>query len=173
MNKTTTLGVLCLSITLAALPAAADGGPGSCVRVGGKGVWTVIPPSVAPASDPIGRVLGPTTGRLKAAVTAYLTSLVPQPNGTLKATSIETWAVNANDLLVFAGDAVFTPIPNRPIGTVSDALTLTVINGTGAFAGATGKLTVTGTGFDIFGPNAGPGKSYFNIRYEGEICTAF
>jgi len=172
MKKITTAAALCLGMMLVAVPAAAQA-RGRCVNVSGKGTWTVIPPSTAPASDPVGRVLGPTTGGLKAAVTAYLTSLAPQPDGSLKATSVETWAVKANDLLVFAGDAVFTPIAGRPVGTVSDALTLTVIGGTGAFAGATGKLNVTGTGYDIFGPNAGPGKSYFDIRYQGEICTAF
>jgi hypothetical protein len=169
MRTVVTLTAICLGMSVMAIPASAQ----RCVKVRGKGVWTVIPPSTAPASDPVGRVLGPTTGTLKAAMTAYLTSLAPQPDGTLKATSVETWVVSANDLLVFDGVATFTPIPDTPVGTVSDALKLTVIGGTGAFAGASGVLNVTGTGYNLFGPNAGPGKSYFDIRYTGEICTSF
>ena len=53
-----------------------------CQTVTGKGQWTLIP-----SGDPLGRVLGPTTGNLKASVSASLTSLAPNPNGSLSATS--------------------------------------------------------------------------------------
>ena len=76
------------AVTLHASAALAADGPDGhghghhphCDRVEGKAVWTLIP---AP-NDPLGRVLGPATGDLKAAVSAHLTSLGPQPDGTLK-----------------------------------------------------------------------------------------
>lgn len=142
-------------------------GHNGCRNVTGKAVWTLIP---AP-NDPLGRVVGPTTGNLKAAVSAYLTSLVPNPDGSLHATSVEVWVLGPQDILQFAGDATFTPVPGAPIGTVSDALTLTVIGGSGKYAGATGTINVTGIGYNLFGPGAGPGSSFFDVRYKGTVCT--
>jgi hypothetical protein len=48
-------------------------------------------------------------------------------------------------------------------------LTLTVIGGSGKYAGATGTVYVTGTGYNLFGPNAGPGSTFFDVRYRGQI----
>jgi hypothetical protein len=137
-----------------------------CDRVSGKAIWWLIPSP----NDPIGRVLGPATGDLRGAVSAFLTSLGPQSDGSLRATSIETWALNSSDLIIFSGVATFVPQPNQPIGTVSDALSLTVVGGTGSYAGATGSLDVRGMGYAIFGPAAGPGNSFFEIKYNGTIC---
>ncbi len=151
---------------------AADGHDGHgrghrphCDRVEGKAVWTLIP---AP-NDPLGRVLGPATGDLKAAVSAYLTSLGPQPDGTLKATSVETWVLGAQDVITFDGVAIFTPFGTD--GNVRDALTLTVSGGSGDYAGATGQIEVRGIGYNLLGPGAGPGSSFFDVRYKGAICT--
>jgi hypothetical protein len=132
----------------------------------------LIPPTNPPAAEPLGRVLGPTTGDLKAAVTAYLTGLTPNATFTeFHATSVETWATGAQDVLLFAGAATFTVIPDQPVGTVADSLTLTVIGGSGKYSGATGTVHVTGTGHNLFGPNAGPGSTFFDVRYRGQICT--
>jgi len=147
--------------------------------VTGSGTWTLIP---AP-NDPIGRVLGPTTGGLKAAVTAYLTGLTPTPTGAFTVTSVEVWALDdedsnrrkpgaAQNLLIFNGLATFTPIADQPFGTVKDELTLTAVGGTGDYAGATGTIKVTGTGYNLFGPNAAPGNTFFKIEYRGKICRA-
>ena len=138
-----------------------------CQAVTGKGQWTLIP-----SSDPLGRVLGPTTGSLKASVSATLLSLAPNPDGSLAATSDEVWVLGPQDVLRFAGAATFTPIADAPIGTVADSLTLTVTSGTGQYAGATGTINVTGTGYNLFGPAAGPGSTFFDIQYRGTICTA-
>ena len=139
---------------------------GQCDRVSGKAIWSLIPSP----NDPFGRVLGPATGDLRAAVSAYLTSLAPQTDGSLRATSIETWALNSSDLIIFSGVASFVPQPNQPVGTVSDALSLTVVGGSGRYASATGSLSVTGMGYNIFGPAAGPGNSFFEVKYNGTIC---
>jgi hypothetical protein len=138
-----------------------------CQTVTGKGQWTLIP-----SGDPLGRVLGPTTGNLKASVSASLISLAPNPNGSLSATSDEVWVLGPQDVIRFAGAATFTPIADAPLGTVADELTLTVASGTGQYAGATGTIKVTGTGYNLFGPAAGPGSTFFDVRYRGTICTA-
>jgi len=139
----------------------------NCKHVNGHAVWTLIPAT----NDPFGRVLGPSTGNLKGAVTTFLTSFTPQPDGSIHATSSDVWVVGAQDILAFSGSTTLTPIPSQPLGTVSESSVLTVVGGTGDFAGATGTLQVTGTGFNIFGPNAGLGNTYFEVSYEGEICT--
>jgi hypothetical protein len=160
-----------LAVSVLAAPAFA-GDQNNCKTVVGKAEWTLIPPTNPPATEPLGRVLGPATGDLKAAVTAYLTGLTPNATfSEFHATSVETWSTGAQDLLLFAGDATFTAIPDQPVGTVADSLTLTVIGGSGKYAGATGTVYVTGTGYNLFGPNAGPGSTFFDVRYRGQICT--
>jgi hypothetical protein len=157
---------LCLALGTSGSSVVAAG-KGDCQKVTGKGEWTLIPSS----NDPLGRILGPTTGNLKAAVSASLISLAPNPDGSLHATSSEVWVTGPQDTLQFAGDATFTPVADAPIGTVTDALTLTAIGGTGKYAGATGTIKVTGTGYNLFGPAAGPGSTYFDVRYQGTVCT--
>jgi hypothetical protein len=140
---------------------------GGCHNVSGKGVWTLIPSP----NDPIGRTLGPTSGSMRGSTSAYLTSLTPNPDGSLGNTTVESWVLDAQDVIQFAGVGTFTPLPGEPIGTVSDARTLTAVGGTGKYAGATGTLNVRGIGFNLFGPNAGPGSTFFDVRFEGTICT--
>ena len=164
MRSKTNIATICLTMCLIALPATAA--EQKCRTAAGKALWTLIP-----SNDPIGRVLGPATGDLKAAVSAYLTSLTPQQDGSFLATSVETWVLGAQDILVFNGVATFTPVAGAPVGTVSDSLHLTVAGGTGAFSGATGTVEVRGTGFNLFGPNAAPGNTYFDVSYNGNICT--
>lgn len=162
------IGAIALFLVLGTSASSAiTAGNDECQKVTGKGEWTLIPS----LNDPLGRVLGPTTGNLKAAVSASLISLTPNPDGSLHATSSEVWVLGPQDTLQFAGDATFTPVAGAPIGTVTDALTLTAIGGTGKYAGATGTINVTGTGYNLFGPEAGPGSTFFDVRYRGTVCT--
>jgi hypothetical protein len=154
--------VLALGMNASAAFAAGSNG---CKTETGKAVWTLVP---AP-NDQLGRIVGPTTGTLKAATSAYLTDLQFGP--VLHATSVEVWVLGPQDILVFNGEATFTPVPGAPFGTVADDLTLTAIGGTGKYDGASGTLHVTGTGYNVFGPDAGPGSSYFDVRYTGTTCT--
>jgi hypothetical protein len=165
VTKTIAVVALFLAVVTSASPATTAGNDG-CHSVTGKAVWTLIP-----SNDALGRVLGPTTGTLKAAVSAHLTSLAPNPDGSFHAESVEVWVLGPQDVLQFAGEATFTPIEGAPIGTVADSLTLTVSNGTGKYAGASGTLHVTGTGYNLFGPGAGHGGTFFDVRYDGTICT--
>jgi hypothetical protein len=48
---------------------------------------------------------------------------------------------------------------------------LTLIGGTGSFEGWSGELEAIGTGFNIFGPAAGVGSTYFDLKYGGTLCT--
>ena len=164
MKKSFCLAALALSLAVSAVPAFAQGS--SCGKVVGRKVETVIP---APG-DPYGRVLGATSGDIKASITAYITTLITDSAGVSRATLTEVWMLGAQDTIYFTGQAVFTPIPGQPLGTVADSLTLTAIGGTGLFTGATGTLQVSGAGFNLFGPNAAPGKTFFDVGFTGTIC---
>lgn len=172
INVKNAIGTTAIVLALGASASPAmTAGRNECKNVRGKGEWTLIPSP----NDPFGRVLGPTTGALTGAMSAYLTSPptpTGNPDGSVSATSIETWVLGPHDVLQFEGAATFTPVQGAPLGTVSDSLTLNVLSGTGKYAGATGTLHVTGTGYNLFGPNAGPGNTFFDVRYEGTICTA-
>lgn len=154
-------------VLLCAQPAHADQSSEKCKPVTGQATWTLIPSPF----DPFGRILGPSTGTLKAAISAFITSLAPTQSGALEATSVEVWVLGAQDILVMDGRATFTPVSGQPVGTVADELTLTIASGTGAYAGATGTINVTGVGHNIFGPNAGPGSGFFEVAYRGTVCT--
>jgi hypothetical protein len=165
MRQLTMLGFVCLAAFALAPVARADD---KCKEVEGQSVSTAIP---AP-NDSLGRSLGTYTGDLKAAATDYLTSLTPQPDGTIKTTSVGVLFLSPQDLLILTCKTTATPIPGAPVGTVSLATAYTVAGGTGKFAGATGFLNVTGTLVNAFGPNAGPGSSNFQGTYKGNICRS-
>lgn len=141
-------------------------GQSNCQNVQGQAQHTLIP---AP-NDPFGRIIGPATGTLKSVVTAFITKLTFRPDGAIDATTVDLWVMSPQDQITFDGRATFTPVPGQPIGTVSDQLTMTVRSGTGQFEGATGTIAVTGFGYNLFGPDAGPGKTYFQLNYSGSIC---
>jgi hypothetical protein len=161
--KRTILGVLVAASFFSPAPSS---GQSNCQNVSGQAQFILIP---AP-NDPFGRIIGPATGTLKAAITAIVTGLTQNPNGTIDATSTELWVLSPADQILFNGQATFTPVTGQPIGTVADRLRLTVNRGTGQYEGATGAIDVTGTGFNLFGPDAGPGKTYFQVNYTGQIC---
>jgi hypothetical protein len=182
MNGFKIAGKFCLTASLLAATAFGQDG-GRCKTVTGKALWTTIKGGT-PTEQ---RILGPTTGGLKGAVTAYLTKvevLAGPPNlFVFKAESVETWVLGAGDSLTFEGLAYFTqlgqPFPAGPTPApgppppfdVSDFLTLTVKEGTGAYKGATGTLFVAGIGV-AFGPGAAVGQTYFDLTYRGSICKA-
>ena len=150
--------VVCVSLIGGKLRAE----PG-CKIVRGKILEVQIPS----ANDPFGRVLGSVTGALVGSKTAILNSLQPgSAPGTLEANTQDIFVTKDGDMLVTTGFAVFTFIGP---GTVSDVLTLDVDGAasSGRFAGATGTIIVTGTGFNL---GQGPGVTYFDLEYSGQIC---
>ena len=164
--KRTLFGICVAASLFSPNVSSGQGNPTNCQNVAGQAQFILIP---AP-NDPFGRILGPATGSLRAAITAIVTNLTFRPDGAIDATSVEQWVMNERDQLTFNGRATFTPVPGQPVGTVSDQLTLTVAGGLGEFEGATGRIDVTGTGYNLFGPDAGPGKTYFQVSYSGSIC---
>jgi hypothetical protein len=148
------LGVACLAAFSLLSVARAD--DDKCKDVNGHDVVTVIP-----APNDLGRVLGQSIGDLKASISTVLTS---------DTTSLDVWVLGPQDILIFNGNVNLAPVPGAPEGTVSGSATLTVTGGTGEFAGASGALYLTITGFNVFGPNAGPGSTYFDETYKGNIC---
>jgi hypothetical protein len=164
MRQLTMLGIVCLAVFSLAPVARAD--DDKCKDVNGHSVSTTIP---AP-NDPMGRSLGSYTGDLKAVASDYLTSLTPQADGSIITTSVEVWVLGPQDMLVLTCKTNATPIPGAAVGTVSASTSYTVTGGTGKYAGASGSLRATYTGFNAFGPKAGPGSTYFDGRYEGNIC---
>jgi hypothetical protein len=162
MNKrdrtvTAMLTVLSL-LTAASAPAA------TCKRAEGE-LATVLVPS----NDPLGRTLGTVSARLHGAVTTYLTTLSPLADGSLAATANGVFATSGG-LVEFSELTTYTPLAGQPIGTVRINGTLTVVGGTGPYAGVTGSLQVTGIGTNLFGPAAGPGSTRFDMNYAGALC---
>src|SRR5919206_154167 len=98
------------------------------------------------------------TGDLKAAIFVFNTS---------ETTAVGVWVLGPEDILIFNGSVSATPIPGAPVRTISISATLTVAGGTGKFAGASGVVQSEGTGFNLFGPNAGPGSTYVEEKYKG------
>jgi hypothetical protein len=156
MKRLRMLVVVCLA-AFSLVPAARAEDNERCKDVNGHYVLTVIP---AP-NDPMGRLLGSSTGSLKAAISIYQTG---------PTTAVGVWVLGPQDILIFNGTFSVTPIPEEPVGTVKLSASLIVLGGTGEFAGATGVVQTAGTGFNVFGPKAGPGSTYFVERYKGNIC---
>jgi hypothetical protein len=166
MRLLTMAGVVCLAAFSLAPVARAD--DDKCKDVEGHSVSTAIP---AP-NEPLGRSLGSYTGDLKAVATDYLTSITPQPDGTIHTTSVAVLVFSPQDILIMSCKTTATPIPGAPVGTVSLSTAYTVTGGTGKFVGATGFVNVTGTLVNAFGPNAGPGSSIFQGTYTGNVCRS-
>jgi hypothetical protein len=82
------------------------------------------------------------------------------------------FVLGPQDTLILSCTTTLTPIPGAPVGTLSDSSTFTVVGGTGKFAGASGTLNFTGTGYNVFGPKAGPGGTYFDGSYSGTVCRS-
>jgi hypothetical protein len=163
MKQLTVLGVVCLS-----LASVARAGDDKCKDVNGHAVGTTIP---AP-NNPLGQSLGTAAGNLKGAVSGYITSLTPQPDGTIQVTSVEVFVVGPQDLLIFTCKTTGTPVAGAPVGTVSFSSIYTVVGGTGNFLAASGALNVTGTIFNAFGPSAGPGSTHSESTYTGNVCRS-
>lgn len=146
--------------------AYANGGQG-CHVVSGQIFELEVPANEA--NNPVnhGRVVAIVTGALKGAETAILTDFAaPPPGAHLGVTTQNVFVNKQGEMLVATGLAGIT---FNADGTVSDDLTLTVDGGasTGRFAGTTGTIRATGTGFNFGG---GPGVGRFVFGYRGQIC---
>jgi hypothetical protein len=156
--------LLATDVARAERPDAKERG---CQTVEGQIIELEVPANEV--NNPVnhGRVVGPVTGALKGAVTSILTGgATPPPGASLAVTTQNVFVTKDGDMLVASGLAVLT---FNADGTVKDDATLTVLGAasTGKFAGATGTIELTGTGFNFGG---GPGVGRFEFDYRGEIC---
>jgi hypothetical protein len=158
MKRLMMLTLVCLAAF--SLVSAARASDNKCKDVTGHDVVTQIP---AP-NDPLGRALGQSIGDLKAAISTVLTSFNSEPDGSSIATSLDVWVLSPQDTLIFNGNVALGPVSSA--GTASGSATLTVTGGTGEFAGASGVVNLTVTGFNL------AGSAYFDETYRGKICLA-
>ena len=147
---------------LAATAAAATPVEAACSPAGGKFIEHILSRDAAP-NDPAGRVVGNVDGTLQGAMTAFITSLSPARDGGFDVGTYDAFATDAGNILYIKGSGRWTFIKN---GFYQVQLTLTIVGGSGAYAGATGTLTTLGVG-----NNVGPGSGEFVQEYTGQICT--
>ena len=167
MRRITAIFFGSVAAAMLATPAFAQ-----CDKVKGKMTEIPVDPFAAPG-DPFGRTVVSTQGNLSATGTAVLTSVGPGPTpGTLGATSRYVLVFSPADQLIASGNLVITPIPNA--SDVSTTLTLAIVGGRGKYAGATGAIEATGTGFNFFPLPPGPSAANaltFEYTFSGQICT--
>jgi hypothetical protein len=154
-----------VALTAAPVRIAANTG---CQRASGKGVWT-SPRSI----NGVFPILGSNSGATKAAVQGDLTSINPNCGFVVVCfTTVDTWVLDAQDTLQFTGTGSWTGVFDASGGLADGAVderTLTITGGTGNYEGATGTITVKGTAYGIFVLRGQ--LPYFDVRFEGSICT--
>ena len=160
MKRVALLMILGFAITPPGVASAQT--PTTCVEVSGKFNEVILPRDAAP-NDPFGRILGNVEGSLEGATTAFLTGITPGANGSLRVTTNNAFATQEGNTLFTRGTAEWTFIKS---GFYQVDLTLTIIGGTGRFAGAVGTIRSLGVG-----NNVGPGTGQFVQEYRGQVCT--
>ena len=155
---------LVMAVGFLVIPCAAASAqtPTTCQPVSGKFNELILPQAAAP-NDPLGRILGTMDGSLEGATTAFLTSLAPILNGGLHVTSYNSFATLAGNTLFTIGAADWAFIKS---GYYQVSLTLSIVGGTGTYAGAVGTINALGVG-----NNVGPGTGQFLYEYRGQVCT--
>ncbi len=140
------------ALCLAALPQIALA---ECRPVAGTIDATVV------GGEPV-NVLGNVSGDLAGATRAVLTGQAPGENGTLNLTLAHDFVTHARGSLKTTDNAVWTPVPGKD-GVFHMATAYTIEGGTGAFAGASGKLLNDGV--------ADTNTGLVTLRYAGEVCV--
>lgn len=134
----------------------------TCVIIGGKLNEFILPQESAP-TDPFGRIIGTVRGSLDGAVTAFLTSFVPSPNGDVRVTNNHAFATLEGNQIFTRGAANWTYIKN---GFYQVEMVLLIAGGTGKYINSTGEIRLLGVG-----NNVGPGSGQFIDEYTGQICS--
>jgi hypothetical protein len=161
MRAVTGSMVLCLAALVASVPLQAKTKT-TCRTVQGNLDETLIY-----NFGPFPRVMGSASGSLVGAETGTRTSITPSGNG-FAITTQNIFVTGAGDLLVTAGAGVVTPT-SADAATFVVTLTVDPALSTGRFVGATGMITLQGTGF---GENLLiPGSTVFQSHYKGNLCT--
>lgn len=160
--------------------------PTICKKVSGMSTETIVPASQAP-NDPFGRVLGLFTGDFAGIATVSLTAALTTPPAFSPPSGASTlmqvrhvFLTGPGDTVITLGEVLFNPGPaTEPTQTnfvnsicplapcvVENPQVLTVIGGTGRWAGATGEIKSLGLGNLNLPANQGA----FVYMVSGEIC---
>jgi hypothetical protein len=148
MTRQTQLALMvCMAVAATAVEARAD-----CQHVRGSIAETRIP-----SNDPFGRLLGTVTGVLNGSSTVFITS--PPPN----VKSFDVFLTTQGDVLIAEGVPTRTPVPGEP-GEFITHVDLTVVGGSGKYAGATGTMTFDGRF------HTGTVPETVDLVYQGTVC---
>lgn len=140
------------SLCLAALPQIAMA---ECRAVAGTIDATVV------GGEPL-NVVGNVSGDLAGATRAVVTGQSDGADGTVKLDLSHDFVTHGRASMKTADTAVWTPVPGKE-GVFHMATEYTIKGGTGAFAGASGRLMNDG----IADTNLG----LLTLRYEGKVCV--
>jgi len=167
--KTTASYLLALGLCLAVGDASAQAAKASakdsksakaakgCATISGTISGTVISP--AGSSQTI--VLGTVIGTLEGAVTATVTLLEPQPDGSVNLKLNHSFVTREGFVLQTVDTAKLTPVAGQK-NVFQQTTEYKITGGTGRYAAAKGTFTNHGE-TDL-------GKGLLTLRYEGRIC---
>jgi hypothetical protein len=115
--------------------------------------------------------MGPSEGGLKGIVTEVFTSFVrgPGTSGVIDAASMTFWVLGPSDTFKAIGTTRY--FRNSAWDYEVLSMTQTIVEGSGKYEGATGTIHFTGMAYDLGGFNGGPGKTLFDLEYDGTVCT--
>jgi hypothetical protein len=115
--------------------------------------------------------MGTSEGGLKGIATEVFTSLTPGPgtSGVIDVTSRAFWVLGPTD--TFTATGVTRYFRNSAGDYQVLNMTQTIVGGTGRYDGATGTIQFTGMAYDLTGFAGGPGKTLFDLQYDGSVCT--
>ena len=129
----------------------------SCVTISGTISGTV---TSAPGASQT-TILGTVAGSLEGSVHATVTSLEPQPDGTIRLKLSHDFVTDEGFLLQTTDTAKLTPVPGLK-NVYQQSTEYKVTGGTGRFAEAKGTFTNHGE-TDL-------GRGLLTLRYDGRVC---
>ena len=156
--------------TNAAAEAEANTAKKVCTPVSGQMMETILPKESDPFA-PFGRILGQFTGEIGGVTGASITAILLDPPGfNVDIRNTHAFLTGPGDVIRTEGITRFLPGPGSqcPLTpcTVENPQTLTIVGGTGKYAGASGQLTNLGQGqIDFLN-----GKGTFIFVVKGELC---
>ena len=174
------------AVLVGSISAQTPAGPTICKSISGMSTETIVPASQAP-NDPFGRVLGLFTGDFAGVSTVSLTAALTTPPAFSPPSGASTlmqvrhvFLTGPGDTVITLGEVLFNPGPaTEPTQTnyvnsicplapcvVENPQVLTVIGGTGRWAGATGQITSLGLGNLNLPKNQGA----FVYMVSGQVC---
>jgi hypothetical protein len=129
----------------------------NCITISGTISGTV---TSAPGASQT-TILGTVVGSLQGSVHATVTSLEPQPDGTVRLKLSHDFVTDEGFLLQTTDTAKLTPVPGLK-NVFQQTTEYEIKAGTGRFAAAKGKFTNHGE-TDL-------GRGLLTLRYDGRIC---